>query len=104
MTRSYSEHWKVAVEAPSQSIIPFSGIIGGSSHSELEDLAQAELLAHTEMIKCMKDFVSSSPSPASRRIYNVTDILKYVWWASLGANYLSSSKLVAVCRYLASLW
>eukprot|EP00985_Skeletonema_marinoi_P032040 scaffold38004_cov166-Skeletonema_marinoi.AAC.2 len=44
MTSSYSEHWKVAVAAPSQSI-PISGIISRFSQSELEDLAQAELLA-----------------------------------------------------------
>eukprot|EP00984_Skeletonema_dohrnii_P026012 scaffold15268_cov235-Skeletonema_dohrnii-CCMP3373.AAC.1 len=44
MTSSCSEHWKVAVAAPSQSI-PISGIISRFSQSELEDLAQAELLA-----------------------------------------------------------
>ena len=44
MTSSYSEHWKVAVANPSQSI-PISVIISRFSQSELEDLAQAELLA-----------------------------------------------------------
>eukprot|EP00984_Skeletonema_dohrnii_P037397 scaffold39429_cov161-Skeletonema_dohrnii-CCMP3373.AAC.1 len=62
MTSSCSKHWKVAV-APSQSqSIPIAGI--SRSQSELEDLAQAELLADYRDAPLI-----SNPSP---RLFNLS--------------------------------